>query len=177
MAVSFSGEVAWELHIPNDLLTETYQAIRTAGAKPFGLYATESMRLEKGYRHWKADLITEFNPVESGLARFIAKKEYIGKAAVEAQPIRRKFVSFIVDTDRHPAHAGDSIMANGEVVGTITSAGWGHRTGKNIAMGFVDPAHSSIGTDLAIWTSHGNLAATVCEPCLYDPDNTLVRQP
>ena len=40
------------------------------GLKGFGLYAVESMRLEKGYRHWKADLITEFNPMESRLERF-----------------------------------------------------------------------------------------------------------
>ncbi len=176
MAVSFSGEIAWELHIPNEVLIETYQAIRKAGAKPFGLYATESMRLEKGYRHWKADLITEFNPIESDLSRFVADKEYVGKAAVEAQAIRRKFVSLILDTDAYPAHAGDSIMANGAVVGTVTSAGWGHRTKKNIAMGFVDPAHDTVGSALSIWTSHGELSASVCEPCLYDPEYKLVRQ-
>ena len=177
MAVSFSGEVAWELHIPNNALAETYQAIRSAGAKPFGLYATESMRLEKGYRHWKADLITEFNPIESDLGRFVADKPFIGKAAVEAQAIRRKFVSLELDTGSYPAHPGDSIRAGGDVIGTVTSAGWGHRTKKNIAMGFVDPDHANIGSKKTVWTSHGNLPATVCEPCLYDPDYSLVRKP
>ena len=175
MAVSFSGEVAWELHIPNDALAETYSAIRAAGAKPFGLYATESMRLEKGYRHWKADLITEFNPIESGLDRFVADKPFIGKAAVKAQAVRRKFVSLTLKSDAYPAHPGDSIMAGDEVIGTVTSAGWGHRTKKNIAMGFVDPAHADLNQTLAVWTSHGHLSATVCEPCLYDPENKLVR--
>ena len=140
MAVSFSGEIAWELHIPNDMLAETYQAIRAAGAKPFGLYATESMRLEKGYRHWKADLITEFNPIESALDRFVADKEYTGKAAVETQTVRRNFVSFTLDTEAHPAHAGDSVMVDGKVIGTITSAGWGLRTEKNICLLYTSPS-------------------------------------
>ncbi len=66
MSVSFSGELAWELHVPNEALQGTYRKLVDAGAffglVQFGLYATESMRMEKGYRHWKADLITEFNP-------------------------------------------------------------------------------------------------------------------
>ena len=66
-------------------------------------------------------------------------------------------------------------MAGDDVIGTVTSAGWGHRTKKNIAMGFVDPAHADLGQKLAVWTSHGHLSATVCEPCLYDPENKLVR--
>ena len=63
MSVSFSGELAYELHIANEHLVDVYSTLRSAGEAfgltGFGLYAVESMRLEKGYRHWKADLITE----------------------------------------------------------------------------------------------------------------------
>ena len=177
MAVSFSGERAWELHIPNDALVKTYDALRKAGAEPFGLYATESMRLEKGYRHWKADLITEFRMDESNLGRFVKKDgAYIGADALKDATPRRMFVSMILDTEAYPAHPGDSIMDDGKVIGTVTSAGWGHRTRKNIAMGFVDPGYDTLGKALMV-DAHGALnTATVCEPCLYDPENTLLRQ-
>ncbi len=177
MAVSFSGEVAWELHIPNAALAETYDALRAAGAVPFGLYATESMRLEKGYRHWKADLITEFRMDESNLGRFVkADKTFIGSEAMAGAAPRRMFVSMELETSEFPAHGGDSIVLDGKVVGTITSAGWGHRTGKNIAMGFIDPGLDSIGQSLMV-QAHGALnPATVCEACLYDPENALLRQ-
>jgi len=177
MAVSFSGEQAWELHVPNALLVATYDALCSAGAKPFGLYATESMRLEKGYRHWKADLITEFNPVESGLERFVADKEFLGKSGMAKQAVRRRLVSLELTSDEFPAHPGDSILSGTEVIGTVTSAGWGHRTAKNIAMGFVNPENAQGDGGLSVWTSHGTIAATVCEPCLYDPDNALLRKP
>ncbi|HCH23357.1 MAG TPA: hypothetical protein DE179_03575, partial [Oceanospirillaceae bacterium] len=63
------------LHIPNEQLYLTWQLLQEAGKEfglsKFGLYATESMRLEKGYLHWKADIIDEFNPLEAGLDRFV----------------------------------------------------------------------------------------------------------
>lgn len=104
--------------------------------KPFGLNATESMRLEKGYRHWKADLITEYNPFETGLDRFVRlDKEFIGREALLAmrdRGARRNFVSMEIASDEAPAHPGDSIVKDGAVVGTVTSAAWGYRVGKNL---------------------------------------------
>ena len=133
MSVSFSGELAYELHVPNEQLRLAYSVLRDVGEPfglaGFGLYAVESMRLEKGYRHWKADLITEFNPFEAGLERFVKlDKDFVGKAAlarmIEAGP-RRMFVSMVIDTDHAPAHPGTSIRKDGKVVGTVTSASWG----------------------------------------------------
>lgn len=185
MSVSFSGELAYEIHVPNAHLYAAYLALKKAGEKHnmtmFGSHAVESMRLEKGYRHWKADLITEFDPYESGLDRFVVldKPEFIGKAAlhkhVENGP-RRKFVSLVLDCTHAPAHGGDSILLkNGSCIGTITSAGWGYRTNKNIAMGFVDVAYETIGSDVFVEVIGEPVAATVVEAELYDPDYTLVR--
>lgn len=183
MSVSFSGELAWELHIPNEQLYQCYRALVQARAEfglcNFGLYATESMRIEKGYRHWKADLITEYNPIESALGRFVdLDKEFVGKRALEAmiqQGPRRKFVSLEVQSEVAPAHPGDSIMVHGSAIGTVTSAAWGHRTSKNLAMGFVEPAYAGIGTPLKIDSVGGRVPALVCEPCQYDPGNERVR--
>jgi len=101
MSVSFSGELAYELHIPNSQLYAAYLALRAAGAEYgltlFGSRAVDSMRLEKGYRHWKADLVTEFNPLESGLDRFVKfdKPDFVGKAALEAQKEKGPRQSFV----------------------------------------------------------------------------------
>ncbi len=183
MAVSFSGELAWELHIPNEQLRLAFdtlwQAGKPFGMKPFGLHATESMRIEKGYRHWKADLITEFNPFESALDRFVyMDNEFIGKTGLlemkQAGP-RRVFVTLEINTDVAPAHPGDSIISDGQVVGTITSAAFGHRTGRNLAMGFVDPQHGVRGLCFSVEIVGRNFEATICEPCCYDIQNTRVR--
>lgn len=183
MSVSFSGELAWELHVPNPSLVGVYQTLVKAGEAfmltHFGLYATESMRIEKGYRHWKADLVTEFNPFESALERFVGEtKDFHGKAGLEAMTaggMRRRFVSLELETRDAPAQPGDSVLNGGAVVGTITSAAWGHRTGKNLAMGFVDPARAEIGTRLEVEVIGRPVKAAVCEPCQYDPGNRLCR--
>ena len=159
MSVSFSGELAYEIHVPMAQLRAAYDALRTAGERhglrPFGSRArVESMRLEKGYRHWKADLVTEFTPFESGLARFVdlEKPAFVGKAALAGGPRRtRAFVSLEIDATHAPAQGGDSIVSDGRiVVGTVTSAGWGHRVGKNLAMGFVEPGVADVGTRLRV---------------------------
>ena len=75
MVVSFSGELAYEIHVPNASLYAAYLALREAGRAHglhlFGARAVETMRMEKGFLHWKADLITEFTPYETGLDRFV----------------------------------------------------------------------------------------------------------
>ncbi|MCP5075115.1 MAG: FAD-dependent oxidoreductase, partial [Rhodobacteraceae bacterium] len=184
MSVSFSGELAYEIHVPNNQLYAAYLALRKAGEahglRLFGGRAVESMRLEKGYRHWKSDLITEYNPIESGLARFVdLSKEFIGKDALlemQKSAPRRCFVTMTLECTHAPAHGGASMVQNGKVVGTVTSADWGHRCGKNIAMAFVDADCAGVGTDLQVEVIGEPIVAKVVDPCLYDPDNQLVRQ-
>jgi dimethylglycine dehydrogenase len=182
LSVSFSGELAYEIHVPNAQLYAAYLALRRAGTahglRLFGSYAVESMRLEKGYRHWKADLVTEFTPEESGLARFVKmeKADFVGKAALARAASRRAFVTMVLDCRHAAAHGGDSILsADGRLVGTVTSAAWGHRVGKNIAMGFVAPEVAALGTRLMVEVIGVPVPAEVVPECLYDPDNRRVR--
>ena len=183
MSVSFSGELAWELHIVNEDLIAAHTALVRAGEaygmQGFGLYAVEAMRLEKGYRHWKADLITEFNPYETGLNRFVdLSKDFVGKRALEEmmeKGPRRLLVTMAIDTDHAPAHPGTSVRKDGVVIGTVTSASWGHRIGRNLAMGFVDPAHAGPGSSLSVDITGGSYGAVVTEDCLYDPRNARVK--
>ena len=134
MSVSFSGELAYEIHVPNANLYAAWLALRHAGdplgMRLFGSEAVDSMRLEKGYRHWKADLITEFNPFESDLNRFVNmdKGDFIGKQNLEAASHQNRFVTLVLDCTHAPAQPGDSMVAEGRVVGTVTrlagAIGW-----------------------------------------------------
>lgn len=181
MAVSFSGELAYEIHVPNASLLNVWRTLRAAGESHgmtlFGSRAVESMRLEKGYRHWKADLITEFDPFESALDRFVKleKGDFVGKSALEAKAQTKAFVTFVVDCDAAPAQPGASVMLGDKVVGTITSGDWGHRVGENLAMGFVDREVAGLEAGLAIDVLGRPVPATIVAPCRYDPENTLVR--
>ena len=149
------------------------------GIKPFGLYATESMRLEKGYRHWKADLMVEFNPAESVLDRFYTrdKENYLGKDGFESQlqqGLRKRFDTMRVEADHAPAHAGDPIHHQGRQIGSVTSGGYGHRVGANIAYGFIEP---DIGdeAELSIGILAEDCPAKITVEALYDPLNKKVK--
>ncbi|VAV97230.1 Sarcosine dehydrogenase, partial [hydrothermal vent metagenome] len=85
--VSFTGELGWEVHAENAAIPAIYQAILAAGAKPFGMYALNSLRIEKGYRAWKGDLSTDYTLLEGGLERFVKfdkPQDFTGKAALLA---------------------------------------------------------------------------------------------
>ncbi len=184
MSVSFSGELAFELHVANESLYLVWTRLEAAGkafdASLFGLYATESMRLEKGYRHWKADIHYEFNPFESALDRFVDmdKTDFIGRQALQqATGYRKKFVSLQVDCALAPAHTGDPVFSAGVQVGTVSSGGYGHRIDKNIAFAFIDPAiaGSPESAQLSIGILGEKYPARVAPLNQYDPENKLLR--
>ena len=168
--------VAEQLGPAYEILIEAGIAFGLGG---FGLYATESMRIEKGFRHWKADLITEFDPIESQLGRFLQMDhEFPGRAALEEKirnPPRKTFVTLELHDGVAPAQAGDSLFDGHRVVGTVTSAAWGHRVGKNLAMAFVESSLGTVGAALSIDIVGRRIPATVVESCLYDPTNERMR--
>ncbi len=177
MNLSFSGELAYEIHVPNSSLYAAYLALRQAGGafdmRLFGARAVESMRMEKGFLHWKADLITEFDPYETGLARFVKpqKGDFIGREALVERREKgpsKCLVTLAVQTDQAPAHGGASVMQEGRVVGTVTSGEWGHRTGLNLAYAFVEPACADIGTKHEIDMCGTRVEATIIAPSPYD---------
>ena len=184
LGVSFSGELAYEIHVLNASLYAAYLALRNAGKahgmKLFGARAIESMRVEKGFMHWKAELITEFDPFETGLDRFVKleKGEFIGKDALlkrQAEGPRRKLVTLKIDATHAPAHGGASLMQGNTVVGTITSGDWGHRVGMNLAFAFVDPELASEGSTMQLDLCGDLIGAKVVAPSPYDPSNALMR--
>ena len=179
MNISFSGELAYEIHVPNASLYAAYLALEQAGQahdmQIFGARAVEAMRMEKGFLHWKSDILTEFDPFETGLARFVKldKDEFVGKEALlrhKARGLRKSLVTLEVHTSHAPAHGGASVMVNDQCVGTVTSGDWGHRIHKNLAYAFLDPSYAALGTMLHIDMYGDLIAATVIPAAPFDPE-------
>lgn len=184
LGISFSGELAYEVHVPNENLHAAYIALRKAGEahglRLFGSRAIDSMRLEKGFLHWKADILTEFDPFETGLDRFVKmdKPDFIGKAALlkrlEVGP-QRRLVTLVVDTKKAPAHGGSSVRANGHIVGTVTSGDWGHRTALNLVYAFVNPELAAPETEVTVDVIGVPTPAGVIESGPFDPSYDRMR--
>ncbi|WP_299560267.1 FAD-dependent oxidoreductase [uncultured Sulfitobacter sp.] len=184
LGVSFSGELAYEIHVPNAALYAAYLALRAAGdaygLRLFGARAVESMRMEMGFLHWKADLITEFDPFETGLTRFVkmAKGEFVGKAALrdrQAHGPTARLVTLKIDAPHAPAHPGASLMQDEKVVGTVTSGEYGHRVGMNLAYAFVAPESAHPGTAMTLDLCGVRIAAQVIDAAPYDPGFERMR--
>ncbi|MEP0565049.1 MAG: aminomethyltransferase family protein, partial [Paracoccaceae bacterium] len=177
MAVSFSGELAYEIHVPSHQLYAAWLALQDAGEAHglhiFGARAIDAMRIEMGYLHWKADILTEFDPFETGLDRFLKldKGDFVGRDALvklqEAGP-QRQLVTLRVESNFAPAHPGASVMQGDAVIGTVTSGDYGHRVGMNLAYAFVTPELAKIGTRSEIDIIGTRVAAEVIASGPYE---------
>ena len=184
MGVSFSGELAYEIHVPNASLYAAYLALRQAGKayglKLFGARAVESMRMEKGFLHWKSEILTEFDPYETALDRFvkIGKPDFIGKDALlkrKEHGLRKKLVTLKVAATHAPARGGSSLMQGNKVVGTVTSGDWGHRVGMNLAYAFVDSHLAVVGSKIQLDMYGDMVDVDVIAPSPYDPSFERMR--
>jgi dimethylglycine dehydrogenase len=180
--VSFAGELGWEVHALNEDMPAIYDAIVAGGAKPFGMYALNSLRLEKGYRAWKGDLSTDYSLLEGGLERFVKldkPQDFPGKAAIlneKQQGAKKSFVTLTVEAGDADAPYMSCIWAGDEIVGETTSGGWGYRIGKSIALGMVRTDLAAPGTELEVEIYGEKCRAVVQEDQpLWDPANERLR--
>lgn len=183
--VSFAGELGWEVHCSRTVAQEIYRTLRNAGKphglKPFGMYALDSLRLEKGYRTWKGDLSTDYTILQGGLSRFIhwSKPEFIGKAALEIEQqegVSKQFVTLIVEAGDSDAPYMSSLWNRDEIVGETTSGGWGHRINKSIALGMLRVDLAIPGTELEVEIFGKRYPAIVQEnQPLWDATNERLR--
>ncbi|MFK7994675.1 MAG: FAD-dependent oxidoreductase [Granulosicoccus sp.] len=191
LRVNYVGELGWEMHVPVGQHLALYDALCEAGAefgmKDFGMYAMESMRLEKSYRAWKVELDHEYSPLRSGLGRFVdlEKPTFIGKEALvkeASQPLKDVFVTLVVSQDiadeivrNTDALYGCPISINDSVIGYTTSGGYGHRIEKSIALGYVSPEFASEGTQVTINILGQMRSAEVVAESPYDAQNVALR--
>ncbi|MGB0927910.1 MAG: GcvT family protein [Pikeienuella sp.] len=180
--VSFAGELGWEVHAANADAPEIYAALLAAGAKPFGMYALDSLRLEKGYRTWKGDLSTDYSLLEGGLDRFVKldkPQDFPGKAALlneKQQGSKKAFATLIVDAGAADAPYMSTIWSGDEVVGETTSGGFGYRIGKSIALSVIRTDLAVEGTELEVEIYGERFKAVVqADQPLWDPANDRIR--
>ncbi|MDO8982308.1 FAD-dependent oxidoreductase [Cypionkella sp.] len=146
MRVSFAGELGWEIHSKVADTARVWDAVLAAGTpmglKPFGMFALNSLRLEKGYRAWKGDLSTDYSVLQGGLERFVdwAKPDFRGKAALAAEKqagVAKRFCTLVIDAgDQDPPYMS-TIWEGDTVVGEVTSGYYGHRVGACIGLGML----------------------------------------
>lgn len=183
LRVSYIGELGWELHHRMEDMEKLYNAIIEAGAEfdigHFGLYAMNSMRMEKAYKAWGAELTTEITPVEADIMRFVKlDHDFIGKDVVEKrqnEDIALKCIYCAVDAKDADCLGNEPVMNGNEIVGVVTSGAYGHRIGKSVAFAYVKPEFASPGTSFEISVLGDLCKATVLPEPVYDPKSERMR--
>jgi sarcosine dehydrogenase len=189
LRVTYVGELGWELHMPVDVAVTVYEALMGAGAGlglvNAGYRALETLRLEKGYRAWGAEIGPDHTPVEAGLAWACKMKsgvDFMGRAALSAQfsgGVKKRLAGFTVDDPNVILLGRETIYRDGERVGWLASGGFGHTIGKPIGYGFIRRP----GVDEAFMTSGSYELEVAAERvpaklhlgALYDPTNARVK--
>jgi len=184
LRVTYVGELGWELHMPIAATGEVFDALMDAGEAfdiaPAGYRAIESLRLEKGYRAWGADITPNETPFEAGLGWAVKLKsniDFLGREAAEAQaagPLNKRFAGFTIDDPGVVLNGRETILRDGEPVGWLNSGGWGYTLDKNIGYGYV---RNGEGVSDDFLASGAYELEVACErvPCeiqtgvLYDP--------
>ena len=176
LRVSYHGELGWELHIPVEYLAYVYEQLREAGREfdiaNVGYRALESCRLEKGYFYWSGDITTDYTPYDAGLGFnvHLEKGDFIGRDALaEARndgPKQR--MCFFTLEEEAELHGSEPISRGGEVIGIVTSGGFGHTIGKTIAYGYL-PKSKVEHRDFQIEAFGKEIDAVRHDDCLYDP--------
>lgn len=182
--VSFTGELGYEIWIPSeyqralfDLLVE---AGRRHGLRHFGGRALNAMRLEKSFGNWAREYRPIYGPYEAGLGRFVdlGKPAFIGRAAAAVEKGRggeRQLITLEVDARDADAIGDEPISHDGQVVGWVTSGGYGHRVQKSLALGYVDRRVAHAIEGFAVELIGERRAATRLAIPAFDPKGARMR--
>jgi dimethylglycine dehydrogenase len=185
LRVNYVGELGWELHPAMADLPQLYDAIfaagQTAGIKDFGLYAVNSLRIEKGYRGWGAELTNEVTMIDADMERFLKldKEDFTGKTATVAQAEEHRtlqLIYFEVDATDSDVRGNEPIFHNGKCVGLTTSGGFGHYVGKSLGFAYVPPELADADTKLEVGLLDERCAAHILSAPAHDPRNERLRR-
>ncbi len=185
LRVNYVGELGWELHVPMESLLPVYEALWGAGSqhgiRDFGMYAMDSLRLEKCYRGWKSDMTHEYTPLMASLDRFVdfQKPAFKGMAALAEEsrrgPKERLVPLLLEEAGDADAPACASVWQNGARVGLVTSGGYGHAIGRSIALAYVRSDLARPDTRLEVEILGERRAAVVAKEPIYDPENARLK--
>lgn len=188
--ISYVGELGWELYIPAELATAIFDSLIAEGAefglRLSGMHALDTLRIEKGFRHWGHDITDEDTPIEAGLefaCCFEKDIHFIGRDALLRQKeegVTKRLVQFALDDPEPLLYQNEPIYRDGVIVGFLTSGNYGHWLGRAIGLGYVtDPG----GVDADYVNSGKYEIEVACEryPAtaglrpFYDPKNERMR--
>ena len=181
--ITYVGELGWEIAIPTEFAADVFDRIMAAG-RAFGLrlagyHALNSLRLEKGYRHWGHDIDSDTTLLEAGLGFTAAWDKpggFIGREALLAQReagVRRRVMQFLLADPEASLFHDEPIWRDGERVGRVTSAMHGHTLGAPVALGTV--VADGEGGQWEIEIAGVRVPATAALAPLYDPHNTRIK--
>ena len=183
--VSYAGELGWELYVPYNRATMVWDMLLEAG-KEFGIEVggykvLDSLRLEKGYRYYTADVTQLETPYEGGLGFCVDlnKKDFVGKDALVKQKqedLKRKLCTLVVDGDEFTQiYGGEAIYHEGKVLTRVRSGGYGYTLKKNILYAYLPLELSKPGTRLEIELIEGRYKGEVTATVLFDPKGERLR--
>jgi len=182
LRVTYVGELGWELYCPSEFGLRLWDSIWDAG-RDYGLVAggyraIDSCRLEKGYRVWGADITPDDTPWEAGLdfAVKLDKGDFIGRGAlIERREPERKLVCIVLEDPRSVALGSEPVRADGEVVGRVTSGGYGYTVERSIAYAYVPTDRAEVGQPVEIAIFGEWIEGEVVREPLYDAESARVR--
>jgi glycine cleavage system aminomethyltransferase T/glycine/D-amino acid oxidase-like deaminating enzyme len=179
LRVTFVGEAGWELYCPTEYgagLWETlWEAGRGEGLVAGGYRAIDSLRLEKGYRVWAADITPDETPDEAGLGFCVRDdKRFIGSDALAGREPERRLRCIVLEDPRSVALGNEPVSVSGEVRGRVTSGGFGYTVERSIAYAYL-PVDLADGTEVVIDIFGRSVAGEVVGEPLFDPKGERVR--
>ena len=182
--VSYVGELGWELYCPTEYGLGLWDTLWAAG-QPHGIVAAgggafDSLRLEKGYRLWGADIHTEYNPFEAGLAWAVRfdKGDFLGREAllrIQAEGISRKLCCLTFDDPAAVVLGYEPILRGEAVLGYVTSANYGYSVDKYILYAYLPLEFAAPGTQVEVDYFGLRYTATVCAEPLYDKEMAKLK--
>ena len=179
LRLSFTGELAWELHAPNELLGELWETLWAAGQNhgigAFGSKALDSLRMEKFYRGGH-ELANDASHKDVGQMRFAdTDKDFVGKEAMLAREPRSKIALLALEGEETDCLTGEAVLLDGQAVGSVTSAAYGHSVGQSLAIAFLREEARAPGTRLTVPLLGREVAAVVLDGAPYDVGNERLK--
>jgi glycine cleavage system T protein len=182
LRVTYVGELGWELYCPMEfglrLWDTIWEAGRGHGLVAGGYKAIDSLRLEKGYRVWGSDVTPEDTPFEAGLgfAVKLEKSDFIGRdALLERTEPERRLACLVLDDPRAVALGSEPVRVGGELVGRVTSGGYGYTVERSIAYAYLPASSVQPGTGVEVEIFGEWIAGTVAAEPLFDPTGERIR--
>ena len=182
LRVTYVGELGWELYCPMEFGLRLWDTIWDAGREhglvAGGYKAIDSLRLEKGYRVWGSDVTPEDTPYEAGVgfAVKLDKGEFIGREALlERTEPERRLACLVLEDARAVALGSEPVRVGGELVGRVTSGGYGYTVERSIAYAYLPASSVEPGTGVEVEIFGEWVAGSVAEEPLFDPKGERIR--